>query len=546
MADPLDDAFALGPASPLASVTNASPPSAPPAPADKYQQRMDMLYDRQQQTIDRVERSADRESQIYDEREKALAPIRQRQERLAEMPLPEPPKMQEPPKTPARQDQHDDETWLMASALLGSLAGAFTRRHQTNALAAFSGAMEGYNEGSRQKFDQNMKIWEAENKRTQEANKTAMDHYQSILENRKLTNDQMSVELQMAAARYDDKAMAAAARTKNATVIAQLYDKQAEAAGRMKTASDSLSQRYADMQRRERLEILKMQMRAVGANTPEQMVATIDAIGQYRAAPIAGKAGTAIMQEVYARYPDYDQGTWLEHKLKAQIPARVEGAAETAEARLTATRGAQMDLIMRTAKPAIQQAANASAAVPRTTFVPLNELFQMTEASIGDPALRTFKIANQQLAEAWAKAMNPSGQMTVAYFQTAKELLMTADSPEAYRAVLIQLNQYLDREMTSIQAAREHKPAPPITFPEEQHSTRAKDVGNVARQKEEELEERSGLRLWDQGEFQPRQLLPEWARTPKWLRDKIYVPPSERSKADMPVLPPGWTVEQVK
>jgi hypothetical protein len=291
---------------PLPPPLAQQPPPAPPA--DPNQQRMERAFEREQDAVGRAERSMAQEERLSDERAKTLAPLRQRSMDIAAQPLPQPPEPQKPPAAPKRQDPHDDETWLMASALLGSLAGAFTRRHQTNALAAFTGAMEGYQEGSRTKFDQNMKIWEAENKRTQETNATAMEHYRGILENRKLSMDQMAIELQMAAAAYDDQAMATAARTKNAMVIAQLYDKQAEAAGRMKTSADNLSLKYHEMQQKEKIAALK----AAGITTPGQFQDRVKAIIELRGPPLSGRWAEPIMEEVYRQAPNYDTTAYAE------------------------------------------------------------------------------------------------------------------------------------------------------------------------------------------------------------------------------------------
>jgi hypothetical protein len=72
--------------------------------------------------------------------------------------MPQPPKAQPLPAAPKRNEPGTDESWLMVASVLGAIAGGLTRRHTSNALAAMTGALEGYNEGSKQKFDQNVKI----------------------------------------------------------------------------------------------------------------------------------------------------------------------------------------------------------------------------------------------------------------------------------------------------------------------------------------------------------------------------------------------------
>src|SRR5216684_6182776 len=230
------------------------------------------------------------------------------------------PKQEKLPAQPKQRDQHDDENWLFAASILGSLAGAFTRNHATNALAAFSGAMQGYQEGSKQKFDQNMKTWEAENKAVQETNKQAMDEYRDILQNRKLSMDQMSVAMRLAGEKHDDQAAIQAAQTKNSLVMAQFYDKRNEAALRMQQASDNLLEKRDETNRRENNKMAIAQMRALGV-TPGQEGALIDAIGTYKQAPITGPRGAAIMNLVQEQHPDYDIRKWFDEKARATIPA---------------------------------------------------------------------------------------------------------------------------------------------------------------------------------------------------------------------------------
>src|SRR5215470_10286073 len=150
-----DDVLALNSDPFSQDFTGPSPPPAPepaaPAPgADRYSPRIDQLLDRQQNYIDRAAASMDRQSDILERKVVDLAPYRQRQLEMASQPIPEPPTPKQPPAPPQRGDRHQDENWLMAAGLLGALAGGLTRRHATNALAAFSGAIEGYSQGSRQ------------------------------------------------------------------------------------------------------------------------------------------------------------------------------------------------------------------------------------------------------------------------------------------------------------------------------------------------------------------------------------------------------------
>jgi hypothetical protein len=95
--------------------------------------------------------------------------------------------------------------------------------------------------------------------------------------------------------------------------------------------------------------------------------------------------------------------------------------------------------------PRVQEAQNfayiakaASAAVPRGSFVPWNKLSQAADSSISDPALAKLKAATNSLINAYAAAVG-GGSPTVHDKEAAEKMLSTAQSPEAYNAVVDQL-----------------------------------------------------------------------------------------------------------
>src|SRR5215813_6421772 len=150
-----------------------SPTPEPPAPAD-FRSQIDELHRKSEAEIDVARGSMAQEVRDAETREREMGPLRQKQldlvnrniERSDQAERDYKAKIKEPPPVPRGTNQHDDETWLFAAGMTGAL----TRNHASNALAAFSGAVQGYQEGSRQKFEQNMEIWNAENKKVIETN----------------------------------------------------------------------------------------------------------------------------------------------------------------------------------------------------------------------------------------------------------------------------------------------------------------------------------------------------------------------------------------
>lgn len=106
------------------------------------------------------------------------------------------------------------------------------------------------------------------------------------------------------------------------------------------------------------------------------------------------------------------------------------------------------------AQGALQLGLEASAAVPRSSFVPLNRAMQMVQANTGDPALKQFVTANNTIVNTFARAISPTGSPTVSDKEHAREMLSTADSPEAYAAVLQQMQKEIDMAHKAPEQAR--------------------------------------------------------------------------------------------
>jgi len=551
MPDPLaqDDVLSFNPSNPFLTAPDAGgpPPVAASRAAADLQPRIDESGRRSQAAIDLAERSMGLEERNAAAREHELTPLRDRQMEMARQPIPQPPKAKESPPAPQRQNQHDDENWLLAAGLLGSLAGVFTRNHATNALAAFSGALQGYQEGSKQKFDENMQIWNAENKRAQEASQNALAEYRGILENRKLSMEQMSVELQLAAAKHDDRAMQTAAKTKNFLTIAQLHDKQEQALVQMQQSADRLweqKQRADARDQANRLAQLKLEAEKYAAS-PEGQARLQSILRGAQPPPSQGQRGTSFVALRDQAISDelsrlgYNFGSYKINQnvegQRALIPGRAEAAGQTAAARTFNTAGANTEIVMSRAGPVLTNAAEAANAVPATEFKRINQLYQAAEEEISDPAIRNFKVANEELAYLYAAVNNPRASViTVNAVDHARKLIEAADGPEAYDAILHNIQRLAERESENIRRLRAGGQPEPVSIPPISPNRRA-SVPDLTRK----TLERAGGAAESSG-------LP---KTPKYgIGSMVRKPhPAPSSNADMPImLPEGWKMEQVQ
>lgn len=118
--------------------------------------------------------------------------------------------------------------------------------------------------------------------------------------------------------------------------------------------------------------------------------------------------------------------------------------AQSAAARTSAVREANISASIEEAKQTFPMALEASKAVPRTSFVPLNRAIQMVQAGTSSPELARFVTANQAVITAYGQAMSRTGVNTVHAQEAAQHLLSTATSPEAYATVIDQLQREMD------------------------------------------------------------------------------------------------------
>jgi hypothetical protein len=129
---------------------------------------------------------------------------------------------------------------------------------------------------------------------------------------------------------------------------------------------------------------------------------------------------------------------------------KAAGIGQAQHARTGATREANLDIILKATEAAIPAALEASAAVPRTNWTPVNKLIQKGQAMTSDPALLKFGMANLQLAEHWARAMNPTGVMRESDRDMALNFLSTSTGGPAYEQAVRQLHLQIQRERAAV------------------------------------------------------------------------------------------------
>lgn len=159
-------------------------------------------------------------------------------------PMPQMPKMQKPEPAPdAKEYQKGAMDFASAMAVLGAVAGRFTRQPGGAALAAFGAALKGWQTGNLQAYETAAKQWEENTKVTLANNKEVMDQYKLALQNRKANIDEQMSNIQLISAKYHDQIMYDAAQSKNYTMVAQIYEKNAQYTEKASEAAAKLQEK---------------------------------------------------------------------------------------------------------------------------------------------------------------------------------------------------------------------------------------------------------------------------------------------------------------
>jgi hypothetical protein len=128
-------------------------------------------------------------------------------------------------------------------------------------------------------------------------------------------------------------------------------------------------------------------------------------------------------------------------------------------ARTQASREENLNMILRATAAAVPAALEESEKLERAgSIVPLNRIIQKGQLATSDPNLITFGMANLQLAEHWARAMNPLGVMRESDRDLALHYLDTALSKGSYKAAVMQLQKQITRERDSIRTGQTTTP----------------------------------------------------------------------------------------
>lgn len=406
--------------------------------------------------------------------EREVAPIREQQERAAATPPPRAPRMERAPAPPSGNIGNDAMMWLAAATALGGIAGAMTRRHATNALAAFTGTLEGLKEGNQQKFENNYKTWEAQARQVQQNNDAELAEYKAALQNRDLDERQRSIQIQIIANKYRNQFMAGvaqhAAQTGDFPMVAAAFDaftaqngQSTDAIGRIAQAAQSRQDKMQQLQFQRETQKEVAGIRAGGNPMSD------DAI-QFRVR-LFNEGNPAWKNGLSVRSPDWTRLSNAIAEANKDVPVEeinkkmLSFTGEQSFQRTAGSQAARVETPANEVKELLPQALEASRNLPRGPIKPWNQLVLEWDKGTSDPKYNDFMLANFALLNAYMRAMNPQGVPTVQSRLEAHAdgVLSQALSPEAYEQQLQRL--WLEVQASQRAVARTRGQTPPTEIP---------------------------------------------------------------------------------
>jgi hypothetical protein len=164
-------------------------------------------------------------------------------QRLNIPPMPQmPDQKQLGPPPDAKQFQQNSIEFASAMAVLGAVAGRFTRQPGGAALGAFAAAVNGWQTGNLQAYEEANKKWEEQTKQTIANNKMEMDKYKQILQNRQINIDEQMSQIQLVATQFHNDMMYQAAASKNYTMATSIYEKTVAQAEKAKESAAKIQE----------------------------------------------------------------------------------------------------------------------------------------------------------------------------------------------------------------------------------------------------------------------------------------------------------------
>lgn len=326
-------------------------------------------------------------------------------------------------------------------AMMAALGGKAAGLSGQEMLGALNGMMSGFNAGSAAKYQEALTKWQASVKALQERNAEQEEIYKLMLDAYQGRADAAQKARDFALSMTGDAMSAKEAAVKDSIDIFSARARATSALSQQSMAFDRML--YTMMKGNQNTQESTLTPRAQQIRSEVAMMGISIPVGM-------GTKNLAQTYNAIANDPKYQ--SMSPHQVAQLIKEnKITLAAQTKEAGAEAGIAGKVSIAEKEIPQFSTLIEQISAQVPRGQFVPVNKLMQMQEASISNPQLRQLKISINSLLNAY-DVLAGRGGTDVAKREEVRNLLTSADSPQALRAALVQFRKEAD---VAAQSARD-------------------------------------------------------------------------------------------
>jgi len=340
---------------------------------------------------------------------------------------------------------------LVLAVTLGSLA--VRRGGGLAAMKAATEAINGFHKGDQEAMKNNMDNWQAATDAVIKQNNIELSRYNAALNTTKHNVGERAAKMEAIAASIGDEVKLAAMRSGDWDRVISLTDQQRQYTEQM----EQLKLRYGTGAITDGDVQSAAQRLAAGEdeNTVLKSYNTSGPVGAENKNRITRAAEDLYRQKWGDNWPD--ELNRQRARVKAYAPAE----------RSLAVRAKNTEFINNNLNRQILRVIQSSKQVQRGNWVPFNDLVQMAEESISDPALRQFRTDLLELGNWWGRAMNPTGQLRVDDRNHALRELGSGTGEEALLAGIGRINEMVKSEREIAERMMKGQDVPLVDIQEE-------------------------------------------------------------------------------
>lgn len=155
-----------------------------------------------------------------------------------------------------QQVQKSRQDWMGPAGILSGLVGAFSRKHTTLAIQAFTSAIKGFRSGQGDAVKEQMEIFKQSSAQAVENAKMLQQQYEDVLQNHTKSVDEMMSELNAISLKYHDPLMVQATDARDLIAVQKQLDSRAKTADSLSAQTEKLAAEVTQIPYRQKDAIL--------------------------------------------------------------------------------------------------------------------------------------------------------------------------------------------------------------------------------------------------------------------------------------------------